>query len=242
MGWQKFTSVGDNHGDKIDPVAEAAFFSHLKDWKPDIRIHAGDNFDLRPLRHGASKEEKEESMRVDIAAGKRFLKRYSPHYFLRGNHDERLWELAAHGKGGEGDYGQQGVEEVELLCRQLKCKVLPYHKRDGVLRLGHLKILHGFYCGVYAARQHASTYGSCLFGHVHTIQEFSIPGLEHRVARSIGCLASLDMDYLTRRPESLKHAHGWAYGVINDKTGDYFCWQAECINGKFIVTEGFKEL
>jgi hypothetical protein len=242
VSWKRFIAGGDNHGDQQDDRAVGAFLEHCELWKPHIRIHLGDNFDLRALRKGASPEERSESMRSDIDAGKRFLENYRPNFFIQGNHSARLWELAQFGQGVEADYAQRGVQDIEAQCARLKCKILPYHKRDGVLRIGHLKMLHGFYCGVYAARQHAQTYGSCLFGHVHSIQEFSIPGLEHRVARSVGCLARLDMEYLSRRPESLKHAHGWAYGVINEKTGDYKVFQSEFIGDKFIVTEGFKEL
>lgn len=242
MGWTKFIVGTDLHGDQQDARAVTAFLSHCEQWKPEIRIMGGDLFDLRPLRKGASQEERSESMRSDVDSGMRFLEQFRPHYFLRGNHDERLWDLARDGKGVEADYALRGTQDVAAKCDAIGCKMLPYHKRDGVLRLGHLKILHGFYCGIYAARQHANTYGSCIFGHCHTIQEFSIPGLDHRVARSIGCLAKLDMDYLTRRPESLKHAHGWAYGVMNEESGDYKVLQAELIGDKFIVTGDFQEL
>jgi hypothetical protein len=242
MGWRRFIACGDNHGDEIDPKASAAFLAHCKIWKPHIKIHGGDCFNLNALRKGASQEERQESMISDVDAGLRFLREYQPHCLIRGNHDERLWELAEFGTGVEGDYAQRGVTDITEKLKRFNCQMLPYHKTKGVLRIDHLKLLHGFYCGVYAARQHAYTYGSCIFFHVHTEQEFSIPGLERRVARSAGCLCNLDMRYLERRPESLKHTHGWIYGVTNDKTGDYKAWHAEVIGDKFIVTEGFKEL
>ena len=133
------------------------------------------------------------------------------------------------------DYADQCVGEITRELDRMKCRSLPYHKRDGVLKLGHLKIIHGFACGIYAARQTALVYGSTLFGHVHTIDEHSIPGLDRRVARACGCLCTLDMDYSARQPNTLRQANGWAYGVIDDRTGNYHVWQAEGINGKFIT-------
>ena len=149
---------------------------------------------------------------------------------------ERLWELAAADKGVESDYAYQGVHEIETLVERLKCKLYPYHKIKGVARLGsHLKIVHGMHSGVYAARQTALVYGSVLFGHVHCVDEHSIPGLDRRVARCCGCLCSLDMDYAARTPSTLRQANGFAYGVIHKKTGIYHVWTAESINGQWLI-------
>ncbi len=219
-----------------------AFNKFLTQWKPDIRVFGGDLWDFRPLRRKATEDEKRESMAVDYNAGLRWVKEYRPNYFIRGNHDERLWELAASDHGIRSDYALSGVAEITAEMKQMRCQMLPYHKRDGVLRLGHLKILHGFACGIYAARQTALIYGSCLFGHVHDVTEHSIPGLERRVARSCGALCSLDMDYAARMPNTLRQANGWAYGVIHKTTGKYFSWQAESVEGKWLVPTDIAEL
>jgi hypothetical protein len=235
MSWQRFTAGFDLHGDRQDVETVKAFFEFDKTWKPEIRILGGDLIDLRGLRKGASQEEKCESMRSDIEAGQKFLKQWKPTYWLRGNHCERLWETASDlsKDGAVSDYARQGCEQFENLCRLQKTKLLPYHKRDGVLEIGHLKIIHGFHCGVYAARQAALIYGSVLMGHTHTIDEHSIPGLDRRVARICGALCQLDMDYNSRQPNTLRQAHGWVYGVINSKTGVYFVYQAEEIGGEW---------
>jgi 3',5'-cyclic AMP phosphodiesterase CpdA len=243
MSYTRFTLGTDLHGDKQDGPTVKAFFEFDKVWKPEIKIFGGDLVDLRALRKGASQEEKCESMRADIEAGQAFLSRWKPNYFLRGNHDERLWESAESASDGiVSDYARRGCQEFEDLCRSLKTKMLPYHKRDGVLKLGHLKILHGFHCGVYAARQTALIYGSALFGHIHAIDEHSIPGLDRRVARAVGCLCDLDMPYASRTPNTLRQAHGWAYGVINEKTGAYHVWQAEEIEGKWLLPTDLKAI
>lgn len=240
--WERFIAGFDVHGDQQDKRAVEPFFEFVSIWKPKLKIFGGDLWDFRPLRRKASDDEKRESMRKDFEAGMQFLKRYQPQFFIRGNHDERLWELAERDDGVRSDYAISGITEIHAELAKMKCKMLPYHKRLGVLRIGHLKVLHGFYCGVFSARQHALTYGSCLFGHVHDITEHSIPGLERRVARCCGCLCDLDMDYAARSPNTLRQAHGWAYGVINSKTGDYHVWQSERINGRFVIPTDITEL
>lgn len=243
MSFERFTFASDLHGDRADAATLKAFYEFEKIWKPKHRVFGGDLIDLRNLRKGASQEEKCESMRADIDAGQGFLSTWKPTNWIRGNHDERLWETAASAQDGIlADYAQRGCSEFEALCARTKTKMLPYHKRDGVLRIGHLKMLHGFHCGVYAARQTALIYGSTLFGHIHCIDEHSIPGLERRVARAVGCLCSTDMDYSSRQPNTLRQANGWAYGVINSKTGSYFVWQAESIEGKWILPEKLIEI
>lgn len=233
--WKKFLIGFDIHGDKQDKTANEKFFAFNEIWRPDIRICGGDLFEFACLRKGASEEERHESMAADYAAGMKWLKMFQPHHFLNGNHDARCWELAELDKGIESDYASQIIMEIGRECKSMGCKVYPYHKRDGVLRIGHLKVLHGFYCGVYASRQHALTYGSCLFGHIHVIDEHAVPGLDRRVARGCGCLCSTDMDYAERRPNTLRQANGFPFGVINSRTGEYHVWQAENVNGSWIV-------
>lgn len=235
MSFQRFTAAFDIHGDKQDPGAVNALLKFCDIWKPTIRVHGGDNWDFRPLRKKACEDERRESMATDFRAGVKFLTHYRPTHFVRGNHDERLWELAQSDHGVESDYAINAVGEIEALMKQLRCEMLPYHKSKGVLRIGHLKIMHGFYCGKYASSNHAVTYGSVLFGHTHVIDEMAIPGLERRVARNCGCLCDLDMEYAARKPNTLRQAHGFAYGVVDSRTGFFHVWQAESVSGKWIL-------
>jgi hypothetical protein len=242
MSYTRFLAGFDLHGDRQDADAVKAFFEFDSIWKPNIRIFGGDLIDLRPLRKGASEAEREEGVKADVEAGKAFLKRWRPNYYLRGNHCERLWETAETGKGLIKEAAKAGCEEFETLCRIHKTHMLPYHKRHGILKLGHLKVLHGFACGVYASRQTALVYGSAIFGHIHCIDEHAIPGLERRVARACGALCQLDLDYNARQPNTLRQAHGWAYGVINEKTGDYHVWTAEKIGDKWLLPTNLKAI
>jgi hypothetical protein len=49
------------------------------------------------------------------------------------------------------------------------------------------------------------------------------------------------MPYLDAKPGSLKHANGFAYGVINDKTGQYHVWQAEAIGHTWVLPSDIVE-
>ena len=102
---KRFVVASDNHGDQCDATSVAALWRFIDDFQPQIRIHAGDCFDLRPLRKNADADEKQERIASDVEAGLAFLNRFfdggSERVFLRGNHDERLWESAESHKGNE---------------------------------------------------------------------------------------------------------------------------------------------
>lgn len=235
MAWKKFVACFDNHGDKQLDSTVDVFKQFVSTWKPQLKIHGGDNWDFRPLRKKVSEDEKRESMLADYHAGMEFLKWYQPNVFVRGNHDERLYELLDARRGIETDFAVEHVEHIEKLLRKFRCKMLPYHKRKGVCRVGHLKIMHGFYAGVTAARRMAMTYGSVLFGHTHAIDTASVEGFEPRVGQNCGCLCDPDMKYNERQPGTLRQEPGFAYGVVNQKNGLYHYWQARSIGNRWFI-------
>lgn len=234
--WAEFVMGSDTHGDQIDPEASKKFLDFVKAYQPQILVHGGDLFDLRPFRKGASEEERRESLSLDLKMGMGFLEsmmeggKADKRIFLEGNHDDRLRGVAGSGSGPLSDYATDCLDKLDNLCRKLKIKRFPYDKRS-VYQIGELKMLHGMFSGQFSLRNTAAVYGSCLTGHVHSIAEFPIPGLTRRVARSIGCLCKLDPEYASRRPSSLIHSHGWAWGAVNTKTGLYFVNQAENFGG-----------
>ena len=69
MKGQRFVVAADPHGDQQDPETRKALFSFIKDYNPQIRIHAGDNWDFRNLRRGASDDEKAASLVDDWDMG-----------------------------------------------------------------------------------------------------------------------------------------------------------------------------
>lgn len=236
--WKKFVFASDVHGSEQDPHANKALFKFLTDFKPDIRVMGGDLFDFAALRKKASEEERRISIREDFDAGMEWFDQFKATQFLEGNHDKRLRLLAEENRGPISDYGKVLHNTFMERCRKLKCETKLYDKRHGYVRIGNLKCLHGYAAGVGAARKMAQVYGACVFGHGHSIQQASVENLEDHTARMAGCLCKLDLPYVEASLGALMWRHGWAFGVISNKTGNYQMWQAEEIEGLIILPKG----
>lgn len=235
MSWQKFLAGFDLHGQHQEEEVVEKFFDFSELWKPQIRIAGGDIWDFSPIRTKANEAEKRQSMEEDYDAGMDFIRRWRPTVFLRGNHDERLWDAKLNGVGPLKDLATAWVDNIETLLAKIKCQMFPWHKRLGIYQMGQLCVIHGFFVGETACKRHAIVYGSCLHGHTHSVDSASVAGLQKREARAAGCLCELDFDYNRGQPLSLRQGHGWAYGIVNTKTGDYHLWQARDLGGRWLL-------
>ncbi|MEI8101490.1 MAG: hypothetical protein WCH09_08010 [Bacteroidota bacterium] len=215
---QRFVVVSDNHGDMQDDNSVAALWDFLKDYKPVTRVHAGDNWDFRNLRRGASDDEKAESLAEDWEAGNDFLQRFfdggKENHFLRGNHDERMWDFRGSATGLLRDYATDGVKRIEGVVKKCNAKMLPYDSALGVLNLGNVRVVHGYHAGKGACREHAGVYGRSLFGHVHTQERYQAASLDNAESISIGCMCIRDMDYINKKTGKLRWANGWCFGLV----------------------------
>jgi predicted phosphodiesterase len=246
MQSRRFVVASDSHGDQIDATTETALLSFIADFKPQIRIHAGDVFDFRNLRRGASDDEKAHSLEDDWRMGSDFMRRFfdggRENHFLRGNHDERLWNFAHSATGLLRDYAHDGIARVEKLVAKSRARMLPYDSRIGVLKLGALKVIHGYAAGIGAARKHAIVYRNCLFGHTHNCD---VAGAESdegvSEARGIGACCRLDMPYNAHQTGKLRHQNAFCYGLLFSD-GTYQINQAKKIDGRFYVASDFRAL
>jgi predicted phosphodiesterase len=246
MQSRRFVVASDSHGDQIDVTTETALLSFIADFKPQIRIHAGDVFDFRNLRRGASDDEKAHSLEDDWQMGSDFMRRFfdggKENHFLRGNHDERLWNFAHSATGLLRDYAHDGIARVEKLVAKSRARMLPYDSRIGVLKLGALKVIHGYAAGIGAARKHAIVYRNCLFGHTHNCD---VAGAESdegvSEARGIGACCRLDMPYNAHQTGKLRHQNAFCYGLLFED-GTYQLNQAKKIDGRFYVASDFRAL
>jgi hypothetical protein len=243
MSWKRWIAGFDAHGDKQDRAAVGKFLEFCKEWKPSIRINGGDNWDFRPLRGKANADERRESMLKDYNRGTEFLKAYKPTVFIRGNHDERLWKLREADHGPETDFAIGVIGEINGLMKKLGCKMLPYHFKKGVFRIGKLKAIHGFFCGANAPHKTAAIYGDVIYGHDHSIASSAAARWEGTEGgHSCGCLCKLDMGYHESKPGTLRWEHGFVYGVVNDRTGDFHYWQARKCGGKWMLPSDMVEI
>jgi len=233
---KRFVVVSDNHGDMVDEVSANALWQFLKDWKPEIRVHAGDAFDFRNLRKNNSEDERQSSLEDDWMMGIDFIRKFfdggKSNHFLRGNHDERIYDYSRNANGLMRDYANDGIRRLESVVKRCNAKMLPYDAREGVLELGKLRVIHGYHAGAGACRSHANIYSNCLFGHVHSIESASIASREPAEARSIGCLCRLDMEYARKHTGVLKWSNGWAYGLLF-ADGTYQLFQTRKIESRF---------
>jgi hypothetical protein len=240
MKAKRWLAVFDNHGDMADASSCAALWEFIKIYKPEIRIHGGDAFDLRCLRKKADEKERNESMQADVEAGIDFIRRLKPNVWLRGNHDERLWDLATNGNGNMRQFAGLLIDSVMDQIGD-GVEVKPYNKREGVHKLGHLKIIHGYHCGITSARQAGLIWGNVAMGHVHRFSTAPIPGLERRNGRTVGCLCKTDMDYNRASANTLDHENGWLYG-LTFPGGDYVAWEARRFADRWIFPSEFAEV
>lgn len=230
--------ASDTHGDMIDRGAEQALKELCRFFKPTIRIHGGDLFDLRCLRRGASGEEALDDLRADLDAGAELAGWFKPTHWLRGNHDERLIDGINSHNPVLARFASLEWEKVRKMLAG--AKVFPYCKRRGVMKLGTLAFAHGFSSGMYAAKRMAEIYGNVVSGHTHAIDAFSIPGLDPRVGRVVGCLCRLDMAYNRAQLNTLRQQHGFAYG-FSYRNGLHRVFQAQEINGRWLFPTEFRE-
>jgi len=235
--WKRFAVCSDIHGDQHDARAVDAFFAFVDDYRPQIRVIAGDLWDFRAIRRKADEHERRESMKEDYQAGLNFLNRFKPQVITLGNHDARMWNLAETATGPLQDHALDVVAQMERAFKKIGCKALPYNKRENVYKLGNLSVLHGFFCGVYACRQHAIHYGLCVFGHTHQLTEHAVARYPHgETAWNCGCLCRLNMDFNAARPGSLAQRHGWAYGVVDERSGDFVIHLAKEVSNKYVAS------
>lgn len=243
MALKRFLFVSDSHGDQIDPKAEKAVLDFIEEFNPHYRIHGGDFLDLRPLRKGASADERAERLVDDVDAGIEFLEKYfdggGKKVLLLGNHDDRLWELAESStEGVQATYANALIGDLEKKFRELRLEVLPYDVRKGVFELGNLSFVHGYRCNEHVAKSHAIEFGSVIFGHVHRFSSATVPQRRPSVGMSCGCLAKTDMPYLHRSIASLAHQNGFYFGAVDEKTGDWEAWPVKRVGERWMNPRG----
>lgn len=174
--------------------------------------------DCRPLRKGASEDEKRDGMQSDYDSAERFMLKYRPNIVLRGNHDERLYHAANQGSGIMREWAEHSIEELRKLFVETESRVFPYNVWDGVYRLGPLAFIHGYTHGMNPLPQPMASYGNVIMGHVHYpsyVSRFGTHGW------TVACGCDVDLDYNSKRLTSLAQSNGWLSGEVNLKTGDY---------------------
>tara|TARA_R110000796_G_scaffold4493_5_gene17429 strand:- start:2049 stop:2783 length:735 start_codon:yes stop_codon:yes gene_type:complete len=223
----KFMTVGCSHGNLIDPVAEKAFFKHLRAYKPKHVFHLGDAFEFTALRKGATEDEKRIDIEADIEAGLKFLDKLfrnikGEKWLLRGNHCERLWEMAANGTVIGRDFAQHHIDRIESFLKKRDIKMKPYCSYSGILQVNDVLLMHGYGFGVNAAKDHMKLYHlACIFNHTHRAETAIGTGWPHAL-ESIngGMLMKKQPKYASRTTSVLSWTHACVEGTF-EKDGTH---------------------
>ena len=244
MAWIPYVICGDSHGDMADPVAIKAFLKFCDEFNPKIRIHLGDAIDFRAIRRGVSSEEKYESMQADYDSGTQFLRDMGANVWLWGNHEDRIDQIAKSTNGIMRDYAARVTQDMHDFAAGQKCQVLPYDVAKGVYELGKVhaggfRCVHGTSAGINALRAEVTAYNRVIHGHVHTRAHTVNSTFDPSEGYTCPCLCRLDMSYSKTWKASLRHAHGWLFGIMNNRTGAVVVNEARSIGGKFIYSSQF---
>lgn len=245
MKQRRFVVASDLHGDWQDSATVSAVLEFNKAFRPDIRVFNGDLWDFSALRKGASEQDQSTPLDKDWLAGEAFAKAFfaggKENHFLVGNHETRLWDMLESPKAQTAKFASMCIDDFNRLLKDVGAKQLPYDAEHGILEIGHLRVVHGYFHGAAAGRNHALTYGNVLYGHTHQIDVTPVPDRHAAEARGIGCLCVRDIPYMKAKPGKLKWGNGWAYGIVRSD-GTYDVFQARKVDGRFTVATEFLRL
>lgn len=198
------------------------------DFKPDIVVAGGDWMNVDQV--DSFKNESEIDLKDEFAITKEYLDMFGVTHFLEGNHEERLRRV------GLLDKRLRTMVDLEtnLELSKRNIQLYPYHPKRGVLKLGKLKAIHGFYTNKYCAAKTAEAYGCCIMGHSHRFQTYS-PKVSEKWSTgwSIGCLCNLNPEWTAKNGPN-GWMQGFAYAYLH-KNGNFDLTPVRIIGNKVII-------
>jgi len=218
----------DRHTPEHDPVVDEIALAFIHDFKPHIRVAGGDWQTVDQI--SKFKNDSKTALKADFQANEAALAAYGITHYLEGNHEERLRRV---GLVEENVRSMYDLKEHLHLVKQ-RIKLLPYHPEKGVLKIGELKILHGFFANEYMAKKTAMIYGTCVFGHAHRFQTFqSKQAFYDRVGFAIGMLGQVRPSWVEHRAP-LGWAQGFAFGYLH-RNGHFDLYPVRIIDGRVTI-------
>lgn len=238
----------DMHVPVHDRKALSAVLKYAKDESFDEVIQIGDFMDMMVV----SSHEKEnarglEGMRLeaDYKLGREILDGITKavqvknskckRVLLEGNHEYRIERFIDKYPGFE---GLVEIEKgLELTVSGWKW-VRAWSKGD-IYGVGNLFFTHGRYHNDHHAKTHATRYAvNLIYGHVHSIQTYSLPRFGSNkavIARSIGCLCNLNQGYMRGAPTAWQQA---VADIWVDYSGRSTISLIEISDGRFVAPNG----
>jgi len=220
MAYKRFLAVGCSHGHLADPAALKAVLKFRASWRPHRTIHLGDFIDTAAFRGGSAGTADEAALiEPDLGHGLNFLKKLEPTDILIGNHEDRLWEAAAHYNAIKSELARRMIQDIRDTASGLKAQLIDHYDINrSWIQLGDTKFLHGFMWGEQALRDHAEHFGKCVIAHVHKTGEVQARRSDHATGWCVGTLANIpSMHYASRRRATAAWNYGLVYGEFNDR-------------------------
>ena len=219
-------AMGDNHGhlacdDTLDAIMEG-----VSRYKPKVRVHLGDNWDMTCLRKGIENGSKEaiDNLREDMDAGIKWIRRYRPTHFLFGNHEWRVYDLLHNTDSmSKARKAQDVIDEMKRELRAVGCRVIkPYDVRDCKITIEGIDFIHGMSHGKNALLQDQATYGTpghgFAMGHLHHEEQLNYQHIEGGAAFLCGCAMDISLaNYALRRSATLRWQNGFLRFVTDGK-------------------------
>jgi hypothetical protein len=216
--WKRIVAVGCSHGAYIDDVAANAILTFVGAFKPHCVVHLGDFCDMTAFRSQARGTADEAApIHPDIERGLGFLEEIKANCVFCGNHEARLFKLADHYNSIVAELAGNVIREIEKTCHKLHAELIPYNILRGHRIIGGYRYLHGYFFNELAARDHAETFGNCVFAHTHSVCEARGRRIDMPRALCVGTLARIpNLDYALQRRKTLSWSQGFVWGEYCD--------------------------
>jgi len=227
--YRKFFLGFDRHAPDHDPRMDRLVSDFLADFKPDIRVAGGDWMNVDQVSHFDN--ESDIDLKDEFGMTREALHKFGITHYLEGNHEERLRRI-----GLKLDPRLRSMVDLgeNLQLKKLGIPLLPYHRRKGVLKIGHLRVLHGFYATEYVTKKMSMIYGTCVFGHTHRFQTFQPKdAYESHCGFNIGMMGKLDQPY-TDNKAPLGWCQGFAFGYVH-RNGWFDLYPVRVYNHRVVI-------
>lgn len=231
--WKRWMATGCFHSVYACDEYKRNVRAFREAWKPETYIELGDVFDTAALRSGARGTKDEcEPIAPDMACGLDWVREMRPAIWTMGNHDARPYDLMGHPSAVVSELARRIVKDIETTAAKLKCQLVRYeHIRKSWAKIGDLWICHGWMYNMHALRDHVERRGgNVLMAHLHSPHVYRGRNVGSHYGICVG--TGMDPDkpsYSSRRPATLAHGHGLAWGeYCEDKTTAYLhAWECE---------------
>lgn len=203
----------------------------IRDIQPDEIVIGGDFLDVESM--SAYADGGKVQLSDEVAAGRRAIRALrdaagdAKITYIEGNHESRPRRLAAQRLSQVADL--LSIDQLLGLSEQ----GIDWLPEGRSLQRGHLRFIHGYFCGEHHSKQHLERYNwpGVVYGHTHRPQFYTRADGDNRIRAAWGmpCMEKIDPSWLRGKPS------GWVngFGVIYiDGDGDFSVYPVLVFGGK----------